>query len=124
MELLSHQIVFKPTGQCCWYSAFVSQRMQPNQTRGNYSFVWRLPTTRHYFFYAGNSVVNAGASNSANANYEMKACVRWLKSGSSNMAVLEFNLLTGMEADRESLEGVSTESNFCFGKLVLLKPSS
>ena len=76
------------------------------------------------FFYAGNNVVNAGASNSANANYEIKACVRWLKSGSSNMAVLEFNLLTGMEADRESLEGVSTESNFCFGKLVLLKPSS
>ena len=38
--------------------------------------------------------------------YNLQACVRWLKDGSSNMAVLEFHLLTGFEADLESLERV------------------
>ncbi|XP_029905241.1 C3 and PZP-like alpha-2-macroglobulin domain-containing protein 8 [Myripristis murdjan] len=34
----------------------------------------------------------------------LEACTRWLHSGSSNMAVLEFPLLSGFRADIESLE--------------------
>nr|CAB3233265.1 C3 and PZP-like alpha-2-macroglobulin domain-containing protein 8 [Phallusia mammillata] len=36
--------------------------------------------------------------------YRIEACARWLHHGSSNMAVLEFNLLSGFAADRESIQ--------------------
>lgn len=35
--------------------------------------------------------------------YRITSCVRWLKRGSSNMAVMEFNLLTGFRLDLESV---------------------
>uniref|UniRef100_H2YPN1 Kazal-like domain-containing protein n=1 Tax=Ciona savignyi TaxID=51511 RepID=H2YPN1_CIOSA len=44
--------------------------------------------------------------NSANKRYQMEACVRWANHGSSNMAVLEFNLFTGFVPDLESLQQV------------------
>lgn len=37
---------------------------------------------------------------------EMEACMRWTYDGSSNMAVLEISLLTGLIPDTESLENV------------------
>ena len=43
---------------------------------------------------------------SGSSKYRMGACVHWLEHGSSNMAILEFHLLTGFEADLETLEQV------------------
>nr|XP_009861615.2 C3 and PZP-like alpha-2-macroglobulin domain-containing protein 8 [Ciona intestinalis] len=38
--------------------------------------------------------------------YRMEACVRWNRQGSSNMAVLEYKLITGFVPDLESLQQV------------------
>jgi hypothetical protein len=40
---------------------------------------------------------------SMEGRYRVKSCVRWMKRGSSNMAVMEFNLLTGFRPDLESV---------------------
>ncbi|CAK8682027.1 unnamed protein product [Clavelina lepadiformis] len=49
-------------------------------------------------------IISGTLRHSDDVRYQMEACVRWLHDGSSNMAVLEFNLLTGFRADLESIE--------------------
>ena len=60
--------------------------------------------------YAGGDIISGTLRHSDDVRYQMEACVRWLHDGSSNMAVLEFNLLTGFRADLESIERVGSLS--------------
>jgi len=67
--------------------------------------------TKYFVFPAGGT--QARVLNRYNdVRYEMEACVRWLHRGASNMAVLEFKLLTGFRPDLESVHRVRSCEKF------------